>query len=83
MSKRLNTTDRRYLLNRLVRMNIQPIHKQRRLLRATGAPTVLEHVVREGADGVEVSVGVVWIWGFGGGADGDWAKENCDQHSVM
>jgi len=40
------------------RMNIQPVHKQRRVLRPICIPTVLENIISKGADGVEVSVGV-------------------------
>ena len=41
------------------------------MFRIISVPTVLDDVVGEGADGVEVSAGVGWVWEFGGGADGE------------
>jgi hypothetical protein len=48
-----------------------------------GISPVLEHVVGERADGVEVPVGIGWIWGMGGKADGEMGKEKCNQQGLM
>ena len=45
------------------------------MLRPVGISAVLEDVVGKGADGVEISVGVVWVRAFDGGADGELGKE--------
>jgi len=41
------------------------------VLGTIGVPAISQVIVGKGADGVEVSVGVGWVWGFGGGADGE------------
>jgi hypothetical protein len=50
-------------------MNIQAVHKQRRVLGPIGISSVFEHVVSKGADGVEVFAAVVWIGSFFAKAD--------------
>lgn len=66
-----------------MRMNIQPIHKQRRMLRPIRVPAALEHIVGKRADGVEILVGIGWIRGFGGGADREVGEKQYRKYEQM
>ena len=53
------------------------------MFRTISVPTVLGDVVGEGADDVEVSVGVGWVWEFGGGADGEVERKQYGKYKLM
>ena len=53
------------------------------MFRTISVPTVLEDVVGEGVDGVEVSVGIGWIWDFGGGADVEVERKQYGKYKPM
>ena len=53
------------------------------ICRSTSIPSVPEHIVGEGADSVEVSVGIVWIWGFCGEADGQVGEDQYGKYGPI
>jgi len=66
-----------------MRMDIQAINKQRRMLLVVSIPTVFEHIVDKLTDCVEVFGAFVWIGSFCGHANGELVKKQYDEHEQM
>jgi hypothetical protein len=53
------------------------------VLRPIRIPAVLQNIVGIFSDGLEVSVGIGWVWGFGGVAEGHVGKEQYGKYEPM